>query len=83
MLADALGDLGHPGQRAVPARLQLAGYEAVHGIGGVVLTKGPVGGIARCLEITRHGLTCLVTPHHGLRLGSEGRLRRSGPYDGE
>ena len=63
--------------------LQLARHEAVQGIGGVVLTKGPVGGVARRLEIARHGLARLVTPNHGLRLGSEGRLRRGGLYDGE
>ena len=83
MLGDALLDLGHARERAVPARLQLARHEAVLGIGGVVLAEGPIGGVARRLEVARQGLARLVAPRGRLRLGRQRRLHRGWLHDGE
>ena len=69
-------------KRAVPARLQLARHEAVLGIGGVVLPEGPVGRVARRLEVAHHGLARLVAPRARLRLGRPRRLHRGRLHDG-
>ena len=83
MLDDAPLDLGHARQRPVPARLQLARHEAILRIGGVVLAEGPIGGVARRLEIAGQGLPRLVAPRRGLRLGRQRGSRGGGLDDGQ
>ncbi len=61
---------GHPGEGAVPARLQLARDKAVLRIGRIVLPEGAIGGIAGRLEVANHSLACVVTLRAGLRLRS-------------
>ena len=82
MRGDPLFDPGHAGECAIPAGLQLAGDEAVLGIGCVILAEGAVGGVARRLEVA-HGLARLVAPHRRLRLGRSRRLRRGGLNHGQ
>ena len=70
MLGDSRLIGGHPGEGAVPARLQLAGDKAVLRIGRIVLPEGAIGGIAGRLEVANHSLACVVTLRAGLRLRS-------------
>src|SRR5262249_33484712 len=65
-------DLRHAGERRVPSRLQFAGHQSVSRIGSVVLPEGPIGCIARRLEITPERLTHLVPLLPRLLLGSNG-----------
>ncbi len=58
---DALLDLGDAGQRPVPTRLQLTRHETVLGISGIILPKGPVGGVACCLEVADQRFPGFVT----------------------
>lgn len=61
MLDNPALNLADMRQRLVPARLQLSGDEAVGGIGRVILSESPVGGIASCLQIPLQELADLVT----------------------
>src|SRR5580700_9165858 len=70
MLGDSRLVGGHPGEGAVPARLQFAGDKAVLRIGRIVLPEGAIGGIAGRLEVANHSLTCVVMLRAGLRLRS-------------
>ena len=70
MLGDSRLVGGHPGEGAVPARLQFARDKAVLRIGRIVLPEGAIGGIAGRLEVANHGLACVVTLRAGLRLRS-------------
>jgi len=79
VLDDALLDLRDPRQRAVPACFQLASDEAILGIGGVILPERAIGGIARRLEVACQGLSRLVAPGGGLRLGRLRGLQGSWP----
>src|SRR5260221_585014 len=51
MIGNALLELYHAGQGAVPARFQLACDEAVLGIGRVILTEGSIGGRALPVDV--------------------------------
>ena len=70
MLGDPRLVGGHPGEGAVPARLQLACDKAVLRIGRIVLPEGAIGGIADRLEVANHSLACVVTLRAGLCLRS-------------
>ena len=72
MLGDPPVDLGDTRQRPVPARLQLAGHEAVLWVGGIILAEGSLGVVARRLEIARQRLARIVAP---CRYQGLGRLR--------
>ena len=60
-------DLGDPGERGVPAHLQLGRHQSVGGIGGVVLAEGAVRVITRRLKVAEQHLAGLVA---SLRLPS-------------
>ena len=62
--------LGHMRQRSVPAPFKLARHQPVGGIRGVILPKGPVGGIARRFEIATKGLADLIPSFSGFLGGS-------------
>ncbi len=79
MIGNPLLELGHAGEGAVPASLQLASDEAVLGIGRVILSEGPIGGVPRRLEVADHGLPRLVTLYRGLCLGRSCGLHGGGP----
>ena len=49
----------------------------VLGIGGVILPEGPIGGVARSLEITHQRVADLVAAIGRLRLGLDGRCDRA------
>ena len=83
MIGNALLELYHAGQGAVPARFQLACDEAVLGIGRVILTEGSIGGVPRRLEIAGHGLARLVASRCNLCLGRPRGLHRGRLHDGE
>ena len=70
-------DLGDPGERCVPARLQLRRHQAVGGIGGVVLAEGAVRRIARRLQIAEQHLAGPVASLGLPRLGLHGRRDRA------
>src|SRR4051794_22408479 len=58
--------LGDADERPVPARLKLTGDQPIGRIGGVILTEGAVGGVARRLEITAENLADLIPLLRGL-----------------
>jgi hypothetical protein len=61
MIGDPLLELGHAGQSAVPACLQLASDESVLRIARVILSEGSISSVARRLEVAGHGVPRLVT----------------------
>lgn len=63
----------HVGESPIPARFQFASHQPVGRIGGVILTEGAVGGVARCFEIAAESLLNLI-PALSYLLG--GRRRR-------
>ena len=69
MFGDPPVDLGDTRQRPVPARLQLAGHEAVLGVGSIVLVAGSLSVVAGRLEIARQRLARVVASHHRQGLG--------------
>ena len=78
MIDNAALELGDPGQGSVPTCLRLASDKPVLGIGCVVLAKSAIGGIAGCLKITDHRLTCIVASHVILRLGGHAAWTAAG-----
>ena len=60
MTDDLRLDIGDAGKRRVPARLQFVRYEAVGGVGGVVLAPGAVGSVVRRLEVAKERRANLV-----------------------
>jgi hypothetical protein len=65
-------------ERPVPARLQFASDQPVGWIGGIVLSEGTVGGVARRFEVAAEGLADLIPPLAGLLLGGCGGGDRAG-----
>ena len=47
-------------QCLVPADLQFASHQPIGGVGGIVLSEGTVGGMARCFEVSAQHLAHLV-----------------------
>jgi hypothetical protein len=74
VLRDPLFDFGNAPECIVPARLQFRGYEPIGGVDSVVLTEGAIGGVSRCLKITRESIADLIAPvrHFGLGRNSCG-----------
>ena len=59
-------DLRHMRQCLVPADLQFASHQPIGGVGGIVLSEGTVGGIARCFEVSAQHRAHLVPLLAGL-----------------
>ena len=66
-------DLADTRERPVPSRFQFPPDQPVLWIGGVILPEGPIGAIARGLEITHQRLAHLIAPTGRLCLGLDGR----------
>lgn len=77
MSGDLRLDLAHAGKRSVPAEFQLRSDETILWIGGVVLPEGPVGVVARGLQVAHQRATDLVASTDSLRLGLNGRRDRA------
>jgi hypothetical protein len=83
MGGDLAFNLRHARERLVPARLQFAGHQPIGRVGGVVLPEGPIGCIARRLEIALEYVVHLIPPLVGLFLGGYGCRNGTGADHGE
>jgi hypothetical protein len=72
MRGDLALDLADTDERLIPARFQFRRDQAVLGIGGVILSDGPVGGVSGSFQIAAEGVSDLVTATGCLRLGFGG-----------
>src|SRR5271166_621119 len=70
---DLAFNLCHPHECLVPAHFQFAGHQPIGRVGGVVLSEGAIGGIARRFEITLECFAHLITSLAGFFLSSNGR----------
>src|SRR3954469_6754635 len=70
MHSDLVLDLRRVSERSVPARFKLARHQPVRGVSGIVLSEGPVGGIARRFEVATESLAHLIPSFPGFLGGS-------------
>jgi hypothetical protein len=76
-------DFRHMDVRPVPAGFQLARHQPVRWVGGIILPKGPVDGIARRFEIAAESVARLISPISSFPRGGGCGGDGPGTYDAE